>query len=287
MSVSASLCVCYDGRERQVRPEKVDPRGRPIVSESPQNSLPVIGPPRFFVHDCGYLPDRQAITEERVAAALPGPLYQAALSAGYRRFGDTLFRPRCPDCAQCIPLRVSVEEFQLRRQWRRILKKNTAVEIVVQEASASPEAVELANRFHAHRAGDRGWNQSTYTQQKYHEQFCSGPVTALAAHYRLEGELLGIGLFDDLPDGETAVIFHYVARFKERSPGSLNVLWLIERARARQKPYVYLGYWIPGSVSADYKVRFRPAEILEQGAWIPLRERPGGAGSDPMRPGRW
>ena len=41
-------------------------------------------------------------------------------------------------------------------------------------------------------------------------------------------------------------------------------------ARAAGLPYVYLGYWVPGSRKMDYKVRFGALEIYKGGVWQDL-----------------
>ena len=41
----------------------------------------------------------------------------------------------------------------------------------------------------------------------------------------------------------------------------------IERARRMGLPYVYLGYWVPGSRKMDYKGRFLPQERLMPSGW--------------------
>jgi leucyl-tRNA---protein transferase len=38
-------------------------------------------------------------------------------------------------------------------------------------------------------------------------------------------------------------------------------------AREAGLPFVYLGYWVPGSPKMDYKRRFRPLEIFHDGRW--------------------
>ena len=41
----------------------------------------------------------------------------------------------------------------------------------------------------------------------------------------------------------------------------------IERAKRMGLPYVYLGYWVPGSRKMDYKGRFLPQERLMPSGW--------------------
>ncbi len=41
----------------------------------------------------------------------------------------------------------------------------------------------------------------------------------------------------------------------------------IEIARAAGLPYVYLGYWVPGSRKMEYKARFNALEIYKGGVW--------------------
>ena len=41
----------------------------------------------------------------------------------------------------------------------------------------------------------------------------------------------------------------------------------IDRANRMGLPYVYLGYWVPGSRKMDYKGRFLPQERLMPSGW--------------------
>ena len=54
------------------------------------------------------------------------------------------------------------------------------------------------------------------------------------------------------------------------SLGSFIVLRLIEEARRRGLPYVYLGYWIAASRKMAYKIRFQPLEAFGAEGWAPM-----------------
>ena len=48
------------------------------------------------------------------------------------------------------------------------------------------------------------------------------------------------------------------------------VLDLAAIAYSMELDHVYLGYFVAGSPKMRYKSRFRPAEILQAGRWVPL-----------------
>jgi arginine-tRNA-protein transferase len=82
-----------------------------------------------------------------------------------------------------------------------------------------------------------------------------------------EGPLLGTALTDVLTDGLSMVYSFYDPRETSRSLGTYMILDHIERARKRGLPYLYLGYWIPGSRKMAYKARFLPQERLGSNGW--------------------
>ena len=72
-----------------------------------------------------------------------------------------------------------------------------------------------------------------------------------------------------------AFFFHDPApEYARMSLGTLNVLELIEDARAKQLGHVYLGYCVSGCASLRYKASFRPHEAL--------RSRPAGLDDTPV-----
>src|SRR5262249_18967235 len=96
------------------------PRRREPVGESPSRSA---GPRSR----CGYLPDRLWSLEYELFAALAPAEYEQRMHEGWRRFGAALFRPRCPACTACRPLRVLVDRFRPDRSQRRVRKANEGV----------------------------------------------------------------------------------------------------------------------------------------------------------------
>lgn len=75
-------------------------------------------------HPCSYLADRQ----ERVAVALDpamhcGSSYEVLLANGFRRSGDTIYKPHCDQCQSCQALRLSIPDFEPSRNQKRLLKK--------------------------------------------------------------------------------------------------------------------------------------------------------------------
>jgi len=55
-----------------------------------------------------------------------------------------------------------------------------------------------------------------------------------------------------------------------RSIGTYLILDHIALAKEANLPYLYLGYWVPGSSKMGYKARFSGLEIYFQGKWQSL-----------------
>jgi arginine-tRNA-protein transferase len=56
------------------------------------------------------------------------------------------------------------------------------------------------------------------------------------------------------------------------SLGTYLILDHIEIARDAGLPYVYLGYWVPGSQKMGYKAKFSGLEVYFGGAWQKMRD---------------
>ena len=105
--------------------------------------------------------------------------------------------------------------------------------------------------------------------------------TAVRTHlieYRLPsddrgpGQLVACALVDALSDGLSLVYSFYEPNLARRSLGSFIILDHVVQASLHGIPYVYLGYWVPGSPKMDYKARFRPIQVLHGQVWTTLRK---------------
>jgi arginine-tRNA-protein transferase len=73
---------------------------------------------------------------------------------------------------------------------------------------------------------------------------------------------------DALPLGLSAIYFFHDPSERRRSLGTFNVLSLLAAAEVRRVPHEYLGYFVAGCRSMEYKARFRPSEVLlPSGEW--------------------
>jgi arginyl-tRNA--protein-N-Asp/Glu arginylyltransferase len=97
------------------------------------------------------------------------------------------------------------------------------------------------------------------------------PVRSRLIEYHApDGELRAVCLTDLLDDGLSMVYsFFDPARHKD-SLGTYVILDHVQIARELGLPYVYLGYWVPGSEKMGYKARFGALEVYKRGQWQPL-----------------
>ncbi len=218
---------------------------------------------------CSYLPDRPARMEYEWADRLTSAEYLDRMNEGWRRFGRTLFRPRCPACRACQPLRVDVDRFRPDRSQRRAWKANSGeVLLEIGPPGVDDESLDLSRRYHEAQTEAKDWPEHEEDSGSFVASFVDNPFPTLCWRYRLGTELVGVGFVDDVPAALSAIYFFHDPAHRDRSLGTFNVLSVIDRARAWGKRYVYLGYYVEGCRSMQYKARFRPNQVLGvDGTW--------------------
>ena len=247
--------------------------------EGAMSEQPLRGPDRFFfgtrILPCPYLPGRR---ERKVVTDLTGTgaaeLYERMSRAGFRRSHGLAYRPACPDCSACIPIRIRTAGFEMTRSIRRVVRANADLAVEDMSAIATVEQYRLFARYQRSRHG--GGDMSSMTFHDYRSMVEDTPVDTRSIEFRTaDGALAGVMLADRLGDSLSAVYSFFGPDESRRSLGTYMVYWLVKKATETGLPHVYLGYWIEECAKMSYKVRFRPVEILGPGGW--REHRPNGA----------
>jgi leucyl-tRNA---protein transferase len=219
--------------------------------------------------DCGYWPQRRARDllldpHEPALAAL----YPEMLALGFRRSGNNVYRPRCPSCRACVPLRVEAAAFRPSRSQRRCLARNADLQWRLCPLRCDDEHFALYARYLAAR--HPGGGMDTQPRSEF-EQFLAAPWSPTAClEARVDGRLVAVAVTDVLPDALSAVYSYFDPDQPARGLGTAALLAQLAHARDSGRRYVYLGFWLEGHPKMDYKSRFAPAEVLHDGRWQPL-----------------
>ena len=213
---------------------------------------------------CPYLPGRDsrlvAIHPERLS---PG-LYRLFLDLNFRRLGSIVYRPACEGCRECRQLRVDVARFRPTRAQRRCRKRNADVTA----RSGRPEPTEEKHAVYRRYLEARHDGQMSGSWEEFEEFLHEAPPFTREVVFRAGERLLGAGIYDAVPGALSAVYFYFDPDLAPRSPGTLNVLWLVEECRRLAASWLYLGYLVAASPAMSYKGRFSPHAVLfDDGQW--------------------
>ncbi|MCE9566073.1 MAG: arginyltransferase [Planctomycetes bacterium] len=230
-------------------------------------SLIVYTPPPS---QCGYLPHKKSQLTYEIVAELTSTEYGDRLNAGWRRFGHSLFRPTCEKCQACQSVRVPIASFVPNRSQRRAMAANDGdVKLVIDDPSVTDAKLDLYDRFHHFQHLSKGWPEhGPETVAAYADSFVDNPIPTEEWCYYLGDKLIGVGYVDLIPDGLSAIYFFHDPEERDRSLGTYNVLCVLRETARRKLPHVYMGYYVEGCRSLEYKSRFRPNEVLHpDGEW--------------------
>ncbi|HCP80839.1 MAG TPA: arginyltransferase, partial [Octadecabacter sp.] len=246
-----------------------------------RHSLPIA--PQFYVtapQPCPYLADRM---ERKLFTALQGDgaeqLNNALSKQGFRRSQNVLYRPSCADCAACLSARIKVADFAPSKSQKRVLKRNADLT----RSASSPWATEAQFALFRDYLDSRHATGGMADMDLF--EFAAmveeTPIRTRLIEYRsahaeatvlddpYEG-LRAVSLTDILDDGLSMVYSFFAPELMKSSVGTYLILDHIQIARELELPYVYLGYWVPGSDKMGYKANFKGVEIYRDGAWESL-----------------
>ena len=206
--------------------------------------------------------------------SLSSQQYLQLVKQGWRRFGWTLFRPRCASCQACQPIRVPVETFKPDRSQRRVQKANQHTQLVIGEPKIDSARLDLYYRHHKHHAETKGWSEPDIENAIGHiASIVDGPFPIEEWAYYIEDQLVAISYIDVLSEGYSGIYFYHDPDYRKYSLGNWICLSMIDQAKQRGLPFIYLGYYIKDCRSMAYKGRFLPNQILADGQWIDNAEK--------------
>jgi arginine-tRNA-protein transferase len=230
-----------------------------------------------FVSDpgpCAYLPQHVSRLEYSIAPVLAPEEYEALMNQGHRKFGMAFFRPVCAHCAECRPIRFSVERFKPDRSQRRCFAENAALDVRVSAPVCDDERLELFSLYHEEQRERKLWPAQPEGPEEYEFSFVRNQIPAAEIAVYAHGKLAGVLLAELTPTVISAVYHYYDPALRARGLGTFLILQCVELARELGRPWIYLGYYVRGCQSMAYKTRFRPCELMDAaGDWRPLAEQ--------------
>ena len=239
-----------------------------------RHTLPLA--PQFYVtapQPCPYLEGRM---ERKLFTALQGEnagrLNDTLSKQGFRRSQNVLYRPSCAECSACLSARIRVADFEPSKSQKRVRNRNAYLE----RRATSPWATEgqyaLFRRYLDSRHADGGMADMDVFE--FAAMIEETPIRSRVIEYtdRDSGALNAVCLTDVLDDGLSMVYSFFEPDLSRYSLGTHIILDHIDIAREADLPYVYLGYWVPGSPKMGYKAKFSGLEIYKNGMWLPVSD---------------
>ncbi len=236
--------------------------------------------PEFYItapQPCPYLTgrlERKLFTH--LSREKPPQLVDNLLKSGFRRSQNIAYMPYCDACKACVSVRIIVDEFEPKRSLRRIEQINSDLSAHRVAPIPTSEQYALFRTYIDARHGDGGMADMSILD--YAVMVEDTVVDTFITEYRLPADhhetqnladpLAAVALCDRLSDGISMVYSFFETDFSSRSLGTYMIMEHVDYARKLGMPYVYLGYWIPGSQKMGYKTRFQPQEHLTSKGWI-------------------
>ncbi|MEO0694190.1 MAG: arginyltransferase, partial [Pseudomonadota bacterium] len=175
-------------------------------------------------------------------------------------------------CSACFSARIRVADFTPSRSQRRTDKRNGFLTREATSPWATEDQYALFRAYLDSRHSDGGMADMDIFE--FAAMIEETPIRSRVIEYTatVDGErsLAAVCLTDVLDDGLSMVYSFYDPDLAAQSLGTYVILDHIRIAREAGLPYVYLGYWVPGSPKMGYKAKFSALEVYKCGRWQDL-----------------
>jgi arginine-tRNA-protein transferase len=217
--------------------------------------------------------------ERKLFTALQGDyarkLNDSLSKQGFRRSQNVLYRPSCAECSACLSARIRVSAFRPSKSQRRVLRRNARLKREATSPWATEEQYLLFRRYLDSRHADGGMADMDIFE--FASMIEETPIRSRVIEYTDDPEtpggqrrLVGVCLTDMLDDGLSMVYSFFEPDRVQDSLGTYVILDHVRIAREAGLPFVYLGYWVPGSPKMGYKARFSGLEIYKGNSWVEI-----------------
>lgn len=215
---------------------------------------------------CPYLKEENWIQDFFYAAKLSAAELDNLLAEGWRKFGHIIFRPNCPVCQKCLPLRLETKIFKMSKSQRKLLNKNNTKNITI-KYSPPRFREELFDIYTEHSKAR--FKETDNSISHFKETFFTETAPSIQCEYYVDNKLAALGFLDKGELSLSSVYFCFLPQYSRLSLGTFSALKEIELARELELPYYYLGYWIRENHSMAYKSRFKPFQLRDwkTGKW--------------------
>lgn len=213
---------------------------------------------------CSYLQDKQQTTHYKIIRDCSVSYCESLIERGWRRFGYMFFRPVCADCTACESFKIDVDNYIFSKSERRIMRKNEHTRIVIQRPQVTSTHLALFEKYHQHMKEKRDWKHEETEARHYYSSFVHGHEEfGYEVLYFIENTLVGVDLIDVLPNGISSIYFYYDPDYEKLSLGTYSMLQQIKLAKENGLTWVYMGYYVKGCQSLEYKSRYKPYYVLD------------------------
>ena len=214
--------------------------------------------------DCSYIDGNKEQLLVIKENEIDPPLFEQLLAMGFRRNGNSIYKPHCGICQACQSIRVPVQSFTLSKRQKRTLKNNQDLNWKVAD-KAKPAHYELYERYISGRHSDGPMYPAS--QSQYEDfLFCDWLPPMFIELYDQQ-KLIGVAVTDSLTHSMSAIYSYFDPEYGDRSLGGLMILLQCQLAKSLGKHFLYLGYQIDSNKKMNYKRQYRPYQILTADGW--------------------
>ncbi|QOQ87234.1 arginyltransferase [Campylobacter corcagiensis] len=212
---------------------------------------------------CPYLGDRNSRTEYIYIKGCLPEINNSLVKRGFRRFGRYFQKPICEGCGECISVRIDAFNFKLSKSQRRVIRKNSNTKIYISRPLADDSHVELFRKYHKYMNIKREWKYYDIDLIKYYDLYIAGYESfGKEISYYVDEKLVCVDLVDIIDDGISSIYCYYDPDYSHLSLGKFSLLKEIGFAKEMGLRWIYLGYYVKGCQSLEYKKDFLPQESL-------------------------